>query len=263
MHAWCYSSLVVQKCLNSLEPSMLGPIVFAADLKEAGTFDAGNAGFSDPNDLGAAFGGYESRDVYGHREMNDRIARRRRGAALEDAILDAAWAELETTGYSAFTFEAVAKRAGTSRPVLYRRWPTRASLASAAIVRHTKLNPLSVPDLGNFRAELCLLLRRFADRAPPRLVGLIFEMGKDMAAENTSFMDERFQEDPLKDLIARAVKRGELDECRLTPRVLRLPLSLVLHEVVITLRRVPDEVIAEIVDQTFLPLVVPADCSGQ
>lgn len=189
--------------------------------------------------------------------IDDKKGRRRRGAALEDAIFDATWAELATGGYSNFTFEAVAKRAGTSRPVLYRRWPTRASLASAAIIRHTRRNPLVVPDLGNFRQELCLLMRKFADRAPPKLLRLIFEMSEDMAAENTSFMDEQFQEDPLKDLIERAVQRGEIDRKRLTPRVLRVPLSLVLHEVVITVRQISDETITEIVDQIFLPLVVP------
>ena len=39
---------------------------------------------------------------------------RRRGSALEDAILDAAWAELGERGYAATTLEAVAKRAGGS-----------------------------------------------------------------------------------------------------------------------------------------------------
>lgn len=183
--------------------------------------------------------------------------RRRRGDALEDAILDAAWAELAETGYSHFTFEAVVKRAATSRPVLYRRWPTRARLASAAIVRHTGENPITIPDLGNVREEMCLLLRKFADRAPPRLLRLLFEMGEDMAAEDASFAEERFQENPLQEVLDRAIGRGEIDKRRLTPRVLRTPLSLVLHEVVVTVRPISDDAIAEIVDQIFLPLVVP------
>jgi AcrR family transcriptional regulator len=187
--------------------------------------------------------------------MTETVVKRRRGAALEDAILDAAWSELEARGYSDFTFQAVADRAGTSRAVLYRRWPTKASIASAAIVRHLKLNPIKVPDLGNFRDEMCLLLRRFADRAPPRLLGLIFEMSQDMAAEGTSFMDDRFQDFPMKDVLERALSRGDVDKDRLTPRVVRLPFSLVMHEVVITVKQISDTAIAEIVDQTFLPLV--------
>jgi AcrR family transcriptional regulator len=187
--------------------------------------------------------------------MKETVVKRRRGAALEDAILDAAWSELELRGYSDFTFQAVADRAGTSRAVLYRRWPTKTSIASAAIVRHIKLNPITVPNLGNFRDEMCLLLRRFADRAPPRLLGLIFEMSQDMAAEGTSFMDDRFQDFPMKDVLERALARGDVDKDRLTPRVVRLPFSLVMHEVVITVKQISDMAIAEIVDQTFLPLV--------
>ncbi|SES14557.1 transcriptional regulator, TetR family [Sphingobium sp. YR768] len=187
--------------------------------------------------------------------MTETVVKRRRGAALEDAILDAAWSELEARGYSDFTFQAVADRASTSRAVLYRRWPTKASIASAAIVRHIKLNPIKVPDLRNFRDEMCLLLRRFADRAPPRLLGLIFEMSQDMAAEGTSFMDDRFQDFPMKDVLERALSRGDVDRDRLTPRVVRLPFSLVMHEVVITVKQISDTAIAEIVDQTFLPLV--------
>jgi len=182
-------------------------------------------------------------------------AHRRRGEALEDAILDAAWAELAEAGYSNFTFDAVAKRATTSRPVLYRRWPTRASLASAAIVRHTKQHPIIIPDLGNVRSELCLFMRKFADRAPPKLLRLVFEMNEDMAGENTSFMDERFQENPLHDIIERAVARGEIDRHRVTLRVLRVPLSLVLHEVALTGSLISNESIAEILDEIFLPLV--------
>jgi AcrR family transcriptional regulator len=187
--------------------------------------------------------------------MNEQTARRRRGEALEDAILAAAWTELTHAGYSKLTFEAVARRAGTSRPVLYRRWDTPAALAMAAIARHVKLNPITVPDLGDVRDELCLLLRKFADRAPPKLVRLIFEMSEDMSAQGMSFRDEKLRADPLKPVLERAVQRGEVDPQRLHPRVLRLPTGLVLHEVMITLQQISDEAIAEIVDRIFLPLV--------
>ena len=43
---------------------------------------------------------------------------RRRGAALEAAILTAAWAELSEVGYTDLTIEAVAKRAGVTARTL-------------------------------------------------------------------------------------------------------------------------------------------------
>jgi AcrR family transcriptional regulator len=57
--------------------------------------------------------------------------RRRRGEDLERAILTAAWDQLVERGYGNFTIDAVADAAGTSRSVLYRRWPDRDALIAA------------------------------------------------------------------------------------------------------------------------------------
>jgi AcrR family transcriptional regulator len=181
------------------------------------------------------------------------VATRRRGAALETAILDAAWAELEECGYSTFTFEAVARRAETSRPVLYRRWPTRVEMAIAAMAHHVQRNPVNVPDMGDVRSELYLLLRKFADRSPPRLTRLVFDMSEDMHHRSASFSDLR--ENPLGEVLDRAVARGEIDQARLIPRIARLPTALVFNEIIITQKNVSDDAIKQIVDDIFLPLV--------
>src|SRR5580698_9986398 len=94
--------------------------------------------------------------------MKDRTVERRRGKALEDAVLDAAWSELLDSGYASFTIEAVAVRAHTSRPVLYRRWPNRADLAVAAIRHNLHKHPVNAPDTGNVRDDLIALLQQFS-----------------------------------------------------------------------------------------------------
>lgn len=191
--------------------------------------------------------------------MDKPNGRRRRGAALEDAILEAAWAELAEHGYIQFTAEAVAKRSGTSRTVLHRRWPRRADLAAAAIGRHVRLNPIETPDLGNVRDELMVLLRQFSDHSPPRLVRLIFEMSEDMAKASSNFLDIKRDIGPydhMKQVLDRAIARGEIDPRRLTPRLAALPTSLARHEMMMTLEFLTDEAIGEIVDQIFLPLVM-------
>jgi AcrR family transcriptional regulator len=183
---------------------------------------------------------------------------RRRGLALEEAILAAAWAELAEHGYADMTLEAVAKRAGTSRPVLHRRWPTRMKLATAAIVRHLTLNPISVPDLGSVRDEIRLLLHGLSDRARPELLRLVFDMTDDLRDAKSNLADLRAEIADgalMRGILQRGIDRGEIDQERLTPRIVSLPTDLVRHEVLMTLAPPSDDVIREIVDEVFLPLV--------
>jgi AcrR family transcriptional regulator len=186
------------------------------------------------------------------------ITERRRGLVLEDAILDAAWAELSEQGYAAMTLEAVAKRAGTSRPVLHRRWPSRVKLATAALGRYLATNPIQAPDLGSIGAEMSLLLRGMSSRARPDLLRLLFDMSGDLAAAKTRPADLRAEitnDRTIRAVIQRAIERGEVDPDRLTPRIIALPTDLARHEMLMTLKPLPDEVIREIVEDIFLPLV--------
>lgn len=183
---------------------------------------------------------------------------RRRGAALEDAILDAAWAELIEHGYAEMTLESVAQRAGTSRPVLHRRWPSRTKLATAALGRYLALNPIEVPDLGSVGVEMSLFLRKLSDRARPDLLRLFFDMAGDLADAKSNFADVREEITNgrlIRTILDRGIERGEVDPDRLTPRIVALPTDLARHEVLMTLKPLSDEVIREIVDNIFLPLV--------
>jgi AcrR family transcriptional regulator len=193
----------------------------------------------------------------------DKIGRRR-GSRLEDAILDAAWAELVDRGYPGLTLEGVANRAGTSRPVLHRRWPSRTALATAALGRHIAQNPIAVPDLGSVRAEIRLLLRRMSDRARPDMIRLVFDMQKDLADNQSNLADLRTQiraqivePDVMQTILTRAVDRGEIAAARLTARIVSLPTDLARHEILMTFEPLTDEAINEIVDEIFLPLVHP------
>jgi AcrR family transcriptional regulator len=195
----------------------------------------------------------------------DKIGRRR-GVRLQDAILDAAWAELVERGYPGLTLEGVAKRAGTSRPVLYRRWPSRTALATAALGRHIAQNPIVVPDLGSVRDEICLLLRRMSDRAKPDMIRLVFDMQRDLADEHSNLADMRahlraqiVEPDVMQTILGRAIDRGEIAAARLTPRIVSLPTDLARHEVLMTFEPLSDDAIKEIVDEVFLPLVSPTD----
>ncbi|MFC7756015.1 TetR/AcrR family transcriptional regulator [Tsukamurella soli] len=102
---------------------------------------------------------------------DDAASGRRRGLALEQAIYDAVWELLAESGYDQLSMAAVAKRAHTGKPVLYRRWANRAELALAAL--RNKVPPPEFPqgDQGDLRSDLIALLRPLADwlvATPPR-----------------------------------------------------------------------------------------------
>jgi AcrR family transcriptional regulator len=182
---------------------------------------------------------------------------RRRGDALETAILDAAWAELLEAGYSGFTVEAVAKRAGTSRPVLARRWPSRADLAVAALAHYNRTDAVEMPDLGNVRAELIFILQKLSERGASTVMKVVLTMNDYFTETNSSMADLRARlvgENKFEQVLQRGVARGELDQSRLTARISSLPIDLLRHEMIMTRQPVSKELIVEIIDTIFLPL---------
>jgi AcrR family transcriptional regulator len=181
---------------------------------------------------------------------------------LQDALLDAAWDELVERGYARFTIDGVAARAGTSRPVIYRRWPTRSDLAIAAIRHQGRKQPVATPDTGSVRDDLIAVLRD-ASAARSEVAALISvqmaeyftETGRTPADIRAEFLSGRQQPFSIDEVLRRGIERGEIDPDRLTPRIATVALDLLRHEMLMTLQPVPEETIAEIVDEIFLPLV--------
>ncbi|MGW8457098.1 TetR/AcrR family transcriptional regulator [Streptomyces niveus] len=185
---------------------------------------------------------------------------RRRGAALEQALLDAAWDELMAAGYARFTMDAVVKRAGTSPPVLYRRWSDRDGLVRATLVHVLRKNVLKVPDTGSLREDVLTLMREInATRAQLVTVMSVYlasyhlETGTSPAELLEPADTDR--EQAVDAIFDRAVARGEADPERLTDRIKSLPFDLLRHELLTTYAPAPDRVLVEIVDTIFLPLL--------
>lgn len=190
-------------------------------------------------------------------------ARRRRGQELEDALLDAAWDQLVEHGYVAFTIEAVAERAGTSRPVLYRRWPKRGDLVLAAVAHESRRNQVPVPDTGSLRADVIALLTGWNERRAGFAVLLSVLLGGYFTETGTTFADVRKvmidgRTSVMETIVGRAVERGEVDPAVPTPRLVALPFDLFRNELVLRMGPVPESVVGEIVDDIFLPLITSA-----
>jgi AcrR family transcriptional regulator len=189
---------------------------------------------------------------------------RRRGADLEDAILDAAWEQLTAEGYGHFTIDTVAARARTSKPVLYRRWKTSDELLHAAIRHRGAVTPVPDPDTGTLRGDFLALLRG-ANTLRSDMAALVSSMlgsyydqtGPSPADLRGEFLGGRTS--ATERAIERAVIRGEIDPARLTPRIASLPFDLFRNELMMTLKPVPDHVLRQIVDDIFIPLVAPRE----
>ena len=193
----------------------------------------------------------------------DEKTTRRRGKELEEAILDAAWAQLLDAGYGGFTIDAVAERAGTSRSVLYRRWDDRTALMTATLGHGLRATRAETPDTGSLREDVLELLRRFSAARADLIPLMSILLNSYFAETGSSIQDLRTEmfgaraRTAIDDILDRAVARGEADPARLTPRVRTVAVDLMRHDLLVGFRAVPEEQMVAIVDEVFLPLVRP------
>ena len=203
---------------------------------------------------------------------------RRRGAELEVALLQAAWEELTAVGYAELTFEGVAARAKTSRPVLARRWPNHADLALAALRHHAKATPIQTPNTGTLRGDTLALLRTMTARVDEFAGVLSFLLAdyfsgaklspsavQEKARTKATLRDPAFDDTPaaMNRILERAVRRGEVSTNVFGTRIATLPVDLIRHDLLTAQVPLPDETLVEIVDQIFLPAVRALETSIQ
>jgi AcrR family transcriptional regulator len=185
---------------------------------------------------------------------------RRRGEALEQAILTAALEELSEVGYAALTMERVAARARTGKAALYRRWPGRAELVVDACAAGG-ITDVDVPDTGSLRTDVLAVLRHFSARVAGSsgelLRGLLGEIVRD--AEFARLVRERVHTagpGVIHSVLRRAVERGELEPWVLGSRRATVAVDLLRNDFLLRWGPVPDEVVVEIVDEVYLPLLL-------
>ena len=107
---------------------------------------------------------------------------RPRNPRIDGAVLQATADLLEEIGYLRLTIGAIAERAGTNKPAIYRRWPTKAHLVHEAVF--PAQGPEVIPPGDDLRSDIRALvaigvelLGRPAARAA--LPGLLAEMTSD------------------------------------------------------------------------------------
>jgi AcrR family transcriptional regulator len=140
-------------------------------------------------------------------------AGRPRDRQIDVAVLKATLAMLDKAGYGGLTLEEVAREAGTTKPAIYRRWPTRQQLVLSALGH--RFGDATAPDTGCTLCDLDECLKVFVAafrRMPPGVIGPLFADCAGDRELRAMFMTTLF--DPpraaVSETLERAHARGDL-----------------------------------------------------
>lgn len=184
---------------------------------------------------------------------------RRRGEALLAALHEAVLAELDEVGLGRLTMEGIARRAGTPKTTLYRRWATPGQVLLDAIAAAYPVEAPS-PAADDLRGDLIAALQ------------LMVEWSRHPTARAVqAILLERHRHPELVDGLQRVFDRagrrftatvlrhyarlGHLDPALVTPVVEEIGEALVLKHAVDTGEEPTPQHLAEIVDHAVLPAV--------
>ncbi len=186
---------------------------------------------------------------------------RRRGEQLDTAIHAAVIALLTEHGPAAVTMEAVAARAQTSKPVLYRRWADGRQLLRDTLLR-TARAAIPHQDTGSYRTDMLAVLRGWAElfTGPhgPTMQAAVASMAGD-AALTASFREDviRWRKEEMAALLARGIARGDVRADVPVHIARELGQSVLWHRLLVTGDPITDELVVALVDEVLVPFVAP------
>jgi AcrR family transcriptional regulator len=184
---------------------------------------------------------------------------RRRGEALMAALHEAALAELDEVGLGRLTMEGIARRAGTPKTTLYRRWsaPEEVLLDAIAAAYPVEEPRPAADDLrGDLIAALQLMLQWSRHPTARAVQAIVLERHRhpDLVRRLYRVFDRagrRFT----ATVLHHYARLGDLDPALVTPVVEEIGEALVFKIAMDTGEEPSPERLAEIVDQAILPAV--------
>lgn len=186
---------------------------------------------------------------------------RRTGEELIQAVHAAALAEISENGLRGASMDRIAKRAGTGKAALYRRWPNvRALGLDVFLTTIAESVPQAFPNTGSLRQDLVDSMKSFTSsfRGPIALVlrELISESAHDPALIDE--FNRRFGEPMESDLVSvlqRAMARGEIPTKPIDPLIFELPDALISHRLLLRGEIIDDITCEHLVDNVIVPLL--------
>lgn len=183
-----------------------------------------------------------------------------RGAARENAIIDAAMTLVAEIGYDRMTMDAVASRAKASKATIYRRWSGKADLVAAGLRRDLSVAGTEIPNSGSLRGDLLEILRTIRGRVNERyhglLVGMIRAMQDDPDVAGLIRAQLAANQQNLRLILERnSAERNETIEN--IDLIQEIAPAQVMMRILVTGESVDDEFLIHLVDRVLLPLVTP------
>ena len=186
---------------------------------------------------------------------------RRTGDELIQAVHAAALAEISENGLRGASMDRIAKRAGTGKATLYRRWPNvRALGLDVFLVTIAEAVPQAFPNTGSLREDLVDSMKSFTSsfRGPMALVlrELMSESAHDSALieEFNRRLGEPMELE-LVNVLQRAMARGEIPTKPIDPLIFELPDALISHRLLMRGEIIDDITCEHLVDNVILPLL--------
>ncbi|GAA3761016.1 AcrR family transcriptional regulator [Spinactinospora alkalitolerans] len=188
-------------------------------------------------------------------------ARRRRGEELVAAIHEAALEETVEHGLGRLSMEGIARRAGTAKTSLYRRWSSPEDIVIEALYRTYPMEEPS-PGADDLRGDLIAALALMRDGAMQPVHGAVMAALLEEARRRPD-LHERLYSDVFdarggrftRTVLLHYAEHGHIDPARLTPVVFDIGEALMLKYGLDTFALPDDAYIAAIVDQAILPAV--------
>ena len=161
---------------------------------------------------------------------------RPRNPRIDDSVLRATVELLGTSGYAALSVDAIAKRAATSKPAIYRRWPSKAHLVHEAVFPISEATEL--PDTGSLAGDVREMVRRSTGvlttpAARAAMPGLLAEMATDPTLHAKLLgrfgdVTSRGMTDRLNDAVRRGEVRADVTAAELVEAIAGMALMAII-----------------------------------
>jgi AcrR family transcriptional regulator len=183
---------------------------------------------------------------------------RPRDPRRDEAILLAAMTLIGEVGFDRATVEAIAHRAGVSKPTIYRRWPNGKEEIVVSALRAKRAAGAVLPDTGTLRGDLLAMLGAVMVGVDPQVAG-----GLLSHLQSSEELAKLFREEVVADerrrydiLLTRALARGEIAA---KPTVLFADIagSVIFSRALIAGEPLDRAFLEELVDRVLLPIVTP------